>query len=470
MLGPNNYEVSRLVQRFEEMKNQSRAEFFDIEELELIADYYYFSGKASDAIEVMEFGSMQHPFSSVFPLKKSQYLIDENRLDEVRSELRRAETLDPNNPELFITHAELLSRSGQHHKAIIQLKKAHRLDEEDIEVLLMIAQEYTELNDYNKAKFYFIKVLEKDAEEASALFNLVHCYEMLDESEKAIKFLTEFIDRNPYSEIAWHHLGIQYGRTGNLEKSLWAFEYAIICDEFFTATYYEMGRILEEYERVQQAIDVYKKVLEFDEFSSYAYMRMGLAYKLINKFDQAEKYLKKAYKDDPYLEEAVLNLVVLYEERADYGKALFYVRKLVQLDANPQFLIFAAAISHKAGQSEKGLTMLNGLLSDGENDLEIYLVYSEILLDMLDIDGALNMLEEGLEQHPEHAALLFRKSLICYILGDDNLGLQLFNKALKKFNPLDLSEFIERFPHFTQQPDIHAILEDLGYLNDELPF
>ncbi len=467
MIGPDNYEIGKLVQRFEEMKKHQKAEFFDVEELELIADYYFFAGNAGAAIDVMDFGSHQHPYTSIFPLKKSQFLIDENRLEEVRSELKKVESLDPNNPELFITHADLLSRSGQHEKAIIQLKKALRLDEEDIEVLMMIAQEYQELNDYQKSKFYLLKVLEKDSDEVSALYSLIHCFDLLQENEKAIKYLDSFINKNPYSEIAWHHLGLQYAQVNNLEKSLWAFDYAILCDEYFTAAYYEKGRVLEDFGNFQAAAEVYKQVLDFEEFSSYAYMRIGLVYRLMKEYTMAEKFLKKAFKDDPYLEEAILNLVTLYDDLGDYGKAIFYVRKLLKLDTSPQYVLFASDVMRKAGQSDKSLIMLNELLCKGENEAEIFIQYVEILMDQLRVELAFEMIEQGLENHPLHPGILFRKALICNVLGDVKQGLSCFELGLMNNDLIELKEFLNKFPGFKKLAEVENLLKKFGYMDND---
>ena len=137
---------------------------------------------------------------------------------------------------------------------------------------------------------------------------------------------------------------------------------------------------------------------------------------------------------------------------------------MIKIDGNPNNILFVASVLHRAGQHDKALAMLDKLITSGENDAEIYLQYCDILMESLDIDSAFEFIHRGLFIHPNHAGLLFRKSLVCNILGDDEAFVY-FEQALIKNDILDLRDFFDKYPEFISLDEAHDLLKKYGFLD-----
>ena len=251
---PNEEQSQTLISRFENGLLQGKPDFFDVEEFEELSDHYFETGNTQVALRVLDLASDQHPYSSVFHLKKAQFLAALDNMEEAEVELSLAEKIDPYSTDLLVARGMVFSRQGLHSQALKCFKKAADREDCSEDIYLLMAQEYQNLGNYEMAIKNLKELLIYDPDDEVALYQVSLCYDLLGQTEKGIEFLNAFIDRNPYAEVAWHQLAISYSKTGNNEKALWAIGYALVIDDFFTAAYLEKARILERMARYADAI------------------------------------------------------------------------------------------------------------------------------------------------------------------------------------------------------------------------
>ena len=103
-------ELKELIRRFEGMLRKGASPFFDVEEFERISDHYFSFGKIKKALKAAELGEEVFPFSSSFPIKRAQFLLACDQNEEALRALDRAERMDPENTELLLARAALLSK------------------------------------------------------------------------------------------------------------------------------------------------------------------------------------------------------------------------------------------------------------------------------------------------------------------------------------------------------------------------
>ena len=113
--------------KFESMLKTNHVLFFDSEEFENIIHHYLNQGKIALAKKAIKLGLKQTPTSINHRLFKVEIFVFENNLEEADELLNELYNLDPNNEEIYIQKANILSKKDEHEKAIQVLKKAVHL-------------------------------------------------------------------------------------------------------------------------------------------------------------------------------------------------------------------------------------------------------------------------------------------------------------------------------------------------------
>ncbi len=395
--------------KFESMLKTNMVYFFDTTEFENIVEYYLNVGKHTLAKRALQLGLEQHPYSIALKLLKVETLIFDNDIERAIELLREIEAIEPNNDEVFIQKAIILSKHKKHKEAIEILKKALEFVEDNVDVWDMIGMEYLYMDDYKNARFNFAKCIDVDFEDYSSLYNIVYCYEMEENYKEAIDFLTTYINRNPYSEVVWHQLGKQYYELNDFEEALKAFDYAILIDETFIGGYLEKAKTLEKLERYSEAIKNYLITLELDDPTAYVYIRVGECYDKLNSKETAVEYYKKAVYEDPLLDRGWLLLTDICYEEANYYKAIYYINKTLQIDdSNPMYWRKYAEINIKLNFYEEVVKAFQKCINLGDIEIDIFIALTDALLFLGEFKDALDTVLEAKKTYNEFAEIEYR--------------------------------------------------------------
>jgi tetratricopeptide (TPR) repeat protein len=452
----NPLEPNQLINRFEEMRRLGKVYFFDVDDFEMIADYYMQNGKDQIALEALHIAIGQHSYSSELYVRRAQLFLDNLKLNSAKNDLDTAFSIDNDNPDAYIALAEWHSKKGQHNRSIQNLKKAAELLESYDEINHLLAQEYLEMANYKMAAEYFKKVLLEDYDDGSALFSLSFCYDMLGETKELIDFLKEYIDENPYSELAWHQLGLLYQKNRQYELAVEAFDYACLIDEYFSAAQYEKARAYELMGEYAKAISIYEDIMDIEDTNAYAYFRIGLALKEMGEGAKAVQYLKKALVEDPESEDILINLISIFEKNEQWREALYYNRKLLKITESTGVKLYIAYVFNLSGLVDESIDVLEELMQSDDVSAEVYFLYSEIMLDTENMDTAVNALLQGNIEFPENLEFKLRLGSIFYMYEMEDIAKKYFLESylLNKDFTLD---FFKQFPD-----GFHLLEEELN--------
>ena len=163
--------------KFESMLKTNNVLFFDSNEFENIIHHYLENGKIALAKKAIKLSLEQHPDSTNLKLFKVEVYVFENKLDEANKLLDALYELEPNNEEVFIQKANILSKQDEHQKAIDTLLIALDFADESADLHSLIGMEYLFLDKFEEAKTSFMKCLEADIEDYSALYNIIYCFD-----------------------------------------------------------------------------------------------------------------------------------------------------------------------------------------------------------------------------------------------------------------------------------------------------
>lgn len=456
---PNDDNLS--LTRFESMLKTNNVLFFDSEEFENIIFHYLESGKIPLAKKAIKMGLEQHPSSTNLCLFQTEMFIIDNKFDAAEQLLDQLYDIEPNNEEIYIQKANLLSKSDQHEKAVGSLLTALDMvtEEEGIaELYVLIAMEYLFLEQFENAKHYFQKCLDINNEDYSALYNIIYCYDYLGEGEEAISFLNSYLDGNPYCEIAWHQQGIQYYAIKDYDKALGAFDFAIISDDTFVGAYLEKGKVLEKKKQYNDAIENYKITLALEEPTSFALLRIGYCQEKLGNDDLAVQSFYRTVHEDPLLDKGWIAITKFYNRKKNYQKALFYINKAINIDGeNVAYWKLYAQINHRLNFIEEAEHGYKRTIELGNYELSTWLARADLLIALGEYDACVLNLIQTAEYYPEIAEIEFRLAGLHFVLHESSKGHYHLKNALL-LNP-DFKYILEElFPIVLQKPSVQQVI------------
>jgi len=414
--------------KFESMLKTNNVLFFDSNEFENIIHHYLENGKIALAKKAIKLSLEQHPDSTNLKLFKVEVYVFENKLDEANKLLDALYELEPNNEEVFIQKANILSKQDEHQKAIDTLLIALDFADESADLHSLIGMEYLFLDKFEDAKTSFMKCLEADIEDYSALYNIIYCFDFLQQTDEAIEYLTLYLDKNPYCEVAWHQLGKQYFDKKEYQKALAAFDFAIISDDVFIGAYLEKGKVLEKLKQYNEAIECYKVTLALDDPTSFALLRIGHCYEKLGQNDLAVQHYYKTVEEDPLLDKGWIAITKYYNKNQDYQNALHYINKAINIDEdNVVYWKLYAQINQRLNFLEESERGYKRALELGNYELETWISRGDILIKLGEYEASIFNFEQCVEFYPESEEVEYR-------LAGLNLKLQKISEGIIHLN------------------------------------
>jgi len=199
----NDYKES--LNKFEQMLKQGTSCFFDVEEVEVVIDYYLEKGDKENAKKAIDFALNLHPTSNSLKLKHAYYLAATHKTNKALEILNAIELMEPFNIEIISAKATIYSQLRQHNKAIEYYFKGLKLCNDPIDIAnakINIAFEYENLNQFDKAIEILKEVLAENPENETVLYEIAFCYNLKNDNENCISFFSAFVDEHPYSYSA----------------------------------------------------------------------------------------------------------------------------------------------------------------------------------------------------------------------------------------------------------------------------
>lgn len=447
--------------KFESMLKTNAVLFFDSSEFENIIHHYLENGKISLAKKAIKMGLQQHPTSVNLQLFKIEILVIENKFEEADIILEELHHLEPNNEEIYIQKANVLSKQDFHKKAINALLIALELSTEPdgkSDLYGLIGMEYLFLEEYKNALTFFKKCLLEDNSDYSALHNIIYCFDFLDKTEDAIDFLNTYVDTNPYSEIAWHQLGRQYFSIKEYDKAKAAFDFAIISDDTFVGAYLEKGKVLEKQKKYEEAIENYKITLALEDPTSFALLRIGYCYEKLGNNELAVHFFNRTVEEDPLLDKGWIAITRFYHKQKNYQKALHFIKKAVNIDNdNVLYWKLYAKINLRLNFFEEAEVGFKRALDLGNYEIDTWINRTDVLIKLGEYDAAIYNLLQAIEFYPESAEIEYRLGALYFKLMENNKGHYHLKNALRLNGDYD---FIieELFPNLLKRPLIKEII------------
>ncbi|HRS54031.1 MAG TPA: tetratricopeptide repeat protein [Bacteroidales bacterium] len=451
-----------LVKRFNKMLATNANDFFDVEEFEIIIDYFLYNFNFTESEQAVQLALKQYPNSINILLKKAKLYAYLNKEKQALEILKNIENIEPENPEIFTAKGSIFSCLGHHDKAIKEYNKAIKIGKDvDVDDLhINIATEYNLMGNTNKAMQHLITALEINPENETAIFQIDFICNDTVSLYKAINFLSKFLDKHPFSPTAWHCLGNIYIKTGQFNEAIEAFDYAIaINPEYYIASYYSKAQAFEFLENYKDALITYKELLKLDKDNPYLYNSIGECYENLNQPKKSLSFFKKAITIEPYFAEAWINIGIFYINHDEPNVALKYMKKAYNIIPDDPYIINTIAEAYIALKKYKmAFKYYEKAIQIDPQNYNIWIDYADAMEEYKTTKEAIKILEKAIKINPNNSYLLYRMAACKITNGDNAEGMLTLFQAMK-IDYYNLKMFFEYMPNMKNNKDILKLIK-----------
>lgn len=456
-------DLNELVVRFERMVEEGTSLYYEVDDLEFLLDHFMVHHRLELAFKVVETVHQQHPQNKQLSIKEAELLSLADKHSEALELLSRVEVLEDFNPDFHITRASIFSQMGSFDKAIKSLQKALDCSSDDLDVIYMnLAIEHQNLEDYETGIAYLKQALDINPENEDAIYELAYCFEFTRNHKEAIAFYNRLIDRTPYNVHAWFNLGTSYQAVGDMEKALTAFDYVNIIDEGFHAAYFNKANVLVQLERYLEAIELYKKALDFDILDSLIYFYIGDCYDNLEMPKQSLVFFEKALKKDDSMDEAWIGASSALDQLGRELEALEYAKKAIELDPeNGDYHCYLAGLQMKYDLLVESAESFEKAMLLGYLEEDLFEDYCQLAYSLDQYDLSIQIVDEGLRLFPKNEFLQLFQCINLYAQGQDEVAFEKLVEVLIA-KPALIEEFVMYYPKAMEIKEILFLIDALN--------
>jgi len=464
-----NYDddVRWLVLGFEEMDRHGKTQYYDVEQLETIIDFYSETSNGEMFEKAVRHGERLFPQSNDIKLRRAHLLCYNEHYEEALRLLKKLELVEPDNTDVTYALGVAYGAVGQSRKAIqYYLKTAS--DGYKLEIIYdNIGDEYSKMGLFADARTYYQKALMEDPEDEHALYELANCYEDEMLYDKWIGFFSRFVKDNPYSKTAWFCLGEGYFANGEYLQAIDAYQYASAIDDKFCDAHMQTASCYVMLERYDDAVSSLHEALKCSNDKANIYFLLGDVFRHKNNMVTSNIYFDKAVKEDPFYAEAYHALSLNYSAMRDYGEAINSCKEALRINPeSPLYLTTLALIYSDAGDYESAEKFFECAIPYYDDFEYGWLAYADYLIMQGKYDEAIDALSKGLTNSEASTEFYKRLSKCYYYTNRYNM---LYNtvRACAYNNPEGAIELLEYCPELNKVPEVMSVIssEFIEYKN-----
>ncbi len=132
-------DISSNVQRYEKMIRNKTQDYFDVDAIEGIIDYYIQHGKYKRAMQAVAFGQELYHSHVNFIVKLAEIYVLQEDYNLAQAELDKAELYEPFNPDLFLLKGEVSLNLGKLEESEYYFERALMHSDERLDMLFEIS-------------------------------------------------------------------------------------------------------------------------------------------------------------------------------------------------------------------------------------------------------------------------------------------------------------------------------------------
>jgi tetratricopeptide (TPR) repeat protein len=453
-------EMKELLKQYQDLKSGRRHSFMEEEAFERIIDYFDDTEDLIQAIEAVDLGIEQYPYSSALMVKKADLMIATRRYTEALDILEQVELLDSSDINLYIlkTDAYLALDKPQLAASLLESALAHFEGDERIELLFELADVYDDYEEFDKIFDCLKLILKQDPANEEALYKICFWTDFTGRNEESIRLHQQIIDERPYNELAWFNLAAAFQGLKLYEKAVDAYKYALAIDEKFDYAYRNMGDAYIRLRKYRDAIESLEKVLELSRPEDVIYEAIGHCYDKLNNFGQARFYYRKASHLNPDDSKLYYKLACTYINEDQWGQAVKQLEAAMRIHAmQPEYNLAMGECKMQLGEFKEAIQFFSNVVRIRPRNISSWEALIRCLYNAEYFEEALEQVETAIRITGGKPLFIFYLSAVFFALGKSREGLLQLENAMAKAPKL-LKKLLELNPVILQyQPVVDVI-------------
>jgi len=434
------------INRFERMLNEQRKEFFDLHEIESVAEHYILSSNWRRVLASVDFGLSLHPDSPGLMLYKAQALVAQNRFNEAVRLIERVHEMDPNNPDVYMNMGGLCQRTGRDEEALEHYSKALELDRElQPEVSGIKANYWYSKGKYLDALPYVMDLIEIDPYDDQALEMVLEIAQHEQIHEQIIDVLENWIRKEPGNYYLHLYIGQLYFDLQKFDSALQHIgsESVEHTPELAFERAFMMGKIALAKVEMEEAKKWFQSAREIEETDEMLRILSEVAL-IDGNYYEAQQYAQKAYMKNREEPQNALLLGQTHRYLGQNKEASRFFREFSNLaDGDDPLLKVAASELIGIGHYAEGLHLYAKFLGQAGTKSD-YLDFLDIALTCSDFEIALEQAEAARIKFPKERKFVWYASGAALILGNQNHAMELLSKS--SFKQEDYEQLLDFYP------------------------
>ena len=449
-------DIKELLQQYNNIKRGTAYIFLEEDAFERIVDYFDDKEDMPAAIEAVDYGIQQYPYSSALQIKKADLLIATKKYHEALSLLEKAEILDRGDINLYILKTDAYLALDQQKKAADLLEHAIEFfdGEEKIELLFELADVYDDYEDFDNVFNCLKLILEQDQTNEEALYKICFWTDYTGRNEEGIKLHLKIIEEHPFTELAWFNLAAAYQGVKLYEKAIDAYQYAIAIDEKFDYAYRNLGDAYLRLRKYKEAIEVLQKVLELTRPEEVIYEAIGHCYDKLKNYAQARFNYRKASHLNPEESHLHYKIACTYINESQWTSAVKNLENAMRIHRNlPEYHFALAQCYRQLNKIKDAVIHFSTFIKARPKNIKGWNELIKCLYDAGFYDEALQQIENAIVTTDNKPLLLFYKSTVLFTLHRSKEALLQLEKGLQ-VSPKLIKQMIELEPSLLQNQQI----------------
>ena len=270
----NSPEFQETLHRYESSLQEDHPEYFGSNELSDIAEYYYYSGKRKEAVDVLDYAIQLHPGAAMPLVFKGRIALIDNK--DIDTAQHYADMIsDQLDLDCLYLQAEIMITRGNVEEADNFLNNAmHQIDEDDVpDYVLDIATIFIDYNQPDIAAKWLAMSDEDDLldyREVKARIAFAK-----GDYEQSEQIFEQLLDEDPYSGKYWNSLAVTQLMSNRINDSITSSEYSIAIDPEDEEALLNKANGLFSLGNFTEAMDYYQRFLKLCPEEGAAYMFVG---------------------------------------------------------------------------------------------------------------------------------------------------------------------------------------------------
>jgi tetratricopeptide (TPR) repeat protein len=120
-----------LLHKYEESTSNNHIEYFDVEELEVIIDFYLQKGRSKESSKAIDLGLKLHPSSTPIQARRAKLYSSLEKFDEALKIIEQINKIETDDLDNLLLHGEILVKLKRFKDADIIFKKAITVETEN---------------------------------------------------------------------------------------------------------------------------------------------------------------------------------------------------------------------------------------------------------------------------------------------------------------------------------------------------